>query len=133
VLAQNYPLNLDRFRRWCGAHISVQGRPDWVFVKLYSHGFFLWDQDIMIGEQLKQFMGEVLELADRTRKFKIHFASAREAYNMVMAAIDGAGGDPHAYRDYRLTQIMAERPSAIAPETDSELVIGYQGGKYRRA
>jgi hypothetical protein len=124
VLAQNYPLDLDRFYRWFGTHISVQGRPDWVFVKLYSHGFFLWDQDIMIGEQLKRFMGDVLELADRTGKFKIHFASAREAYNMVMAAVDGADGDPHAYRDYRLTQIMAKRSSTIASETHSRLVVG---------
>jgi hypothetical protein len=124
ALQENYPLNLDRFYRWCDAHISVEGRPDWVFVKLYSHGFFTWDQDIMIGEQLKRFMGEVLELADRTGKFKIHFASTREAYNMVMAAVDGAEGDPHTYRDYRLTQIMAEKPHGIPSEANSELVIG---------
>jgi hypothetical protein len=124
VLAQNYPLDLDRFNRWCSAHISVRGRPEWVFVKLYSHGFFTWDQDIMIGEQLKRFMGEVLELSERTGKFKIHFASAREAYNIVMAAVEGAEGNPHAYRDYRLTQIMTETPRDPARETDSELVIG---------
>jgi len=124
ALQQNYPLDLDRFKRWRGAGISVHGRPEWVFVKLYSHGFFMWDQDIMIGEQLKRFMREVLELADRTGKFKIHFASAREAYNMVMAAVDGAKGDPHAYRDYRLTQIMKGKPNAITSKPDSELVIG---------
>jgi hypothetical protein len=124
VLTQNYPLNLDRFHRWFGTGVSVQGRPDWVFIKLYSHGFFTWDQDAMIGEQLKRFMGEVLELSNRTGKFRIHFASAREAYNMVMAAVEGAEGDPHAFRDYRLTQIMAGTPSATASETNSELVIG---------
>jgi hypothetical protein len=107
-LAENYPLDIPRFQRWRGAHISVAGRPDWVFIKLYSHGFFTWDQDMMIGEQMRRFLSEVLELAERTQDFQVHFASAREAFNMVMAAVEGRSGNPHHYRDYRLRQIMQE-------------------------
>jgi hypothetical protein len=109
ALAQNYPLTLNRFNHWRNAHISVAGRPEWIFIKLYSHGFFEFDQDAMIGDQMKRFMTELLELAERTREFKIHFASAREAFNMVMAAVDGQVGEPGDYRDYRLRQIMNER------------------------
>ena len=109
ALAQNYPLTLNRFNHWRNAHISVAGRPEWIFIKLYSHGFFEFDQDAMIGDQMKRFMTEVLELSERTREFKIHFASAREAFNMVMAAVDGQVGEPGDYRDYRLRQIMNER------------------------
>lgn len=107
ALAQNYPLTLERFQRWRGAHIGVAGRPEWVFIKLYSHGFFEWDQDAMIGEQMRRFMGEVLEFAGRS-DLKIHFASAREVFNMVMAAVDGHSGNPHDYRDYKLREIMKE-------------------------
>jgi len=39
------------------------------------------------------------------------FASAREAYNMVMAAADGHSGPPGHYRDYKLRQIMELEPS----------------------
>lgn len=106
ALAQNYPLTLDRFNRWRGAHISVSGRPDWVFIKLYAHGFFDWDQDAMLGSQMRKFLTEVLELAERTKQFTVHFASAREAFNMVMAAVDGCSGSPGLYRDYKLRQIM---------------------------
>ena len=60
----------------------------------------------MIGDQMRRFMGELLELAERTAEFRVHFASAREAFNMVMAAVDGHAGEPGAYRDYRLHQIM---------------------------
>ncbi len=105
-LARNYPLSLDRFNRWRNARVSVSGRPDWVFVKLYSHGFFDWDQDAMIGAQMRRFMTEVLELSERTKEFSVYFASAREAYNMVMAAVDGHSGPPGQYRDYKLRQIM---------------------------
>jgi len=125
ALAQNYPLSLHRFDRWCSARIGVHGRPEWHFIKLFSHGFFGWDQDIMIGEQLKRFMGEVMELAEQTGRFKIHFASAREAFNMVMAAVDGHEGNPNQYRDYRLRQIMKEAQiTPIGAQQDSPMMVG---------
>jgi hypothetical protein len=111
ALAQNYPLTLSRFERWRNARISVVGRPEWIFIKLYCHGFFEWDQDAMIGEQLRRFMAEVLEYADKAGTLKIHFASAREAFNMVLAAVDGHTGDPNTYRNYRLREIMKEDAS----------------------
>jgi hypothetical protein len=121
ALAQNYPLNMNRLRRWRSAGIGVKERPEWIFIKLYSHGFFEWDQDCMIGEQMKRFMSEVLETAERTGEFKVHFASAREAFNMVSAAVDGKDGQPGAYRDYKLRQIMHEHPSGkVAHEIDRE-------------
>jgi len=48
----------------------------------------------MIGEQLKRFTNGALEWTDRSGAFKIHFASAREAFNMVLAALDGHSGEP---------------------------------------
>jgi hypothetical protein len=129
ALAQNYPLTMDRLNRWRSAGIGVRDRPDWTFIKLYSHGFFDWDQDLMIGEQMKRFMGEVLEVAERTGEFKVHFASAREAFNMVVAAVDGKEGPPGAYRDYKLRQIMQERTQRISTEKiqserEVEVVLG---------
>jgi hypothetical protein len=126
ALAQNYPLSLNRLRRWRSAGISVRNRPEWIFIKLYSHGFFEWDQDLMIGEQMKNFMREVLEFGDQTGDFKVHFASAREAFNMVAAAVDGKEGSPGLYRDYQLRQIMDERKakqSVTDKQRESEMVL----------
>ena len=36
---------------------------------------------------MKEFAGDVLEFSERTGQFRIHFASAREAFNMVMAEL----------------------------------------------
>jgi hypothetical protein len=128
ALAQNYPLTMDRLNRWRSAGINVKEGPDWIFIKLYSHAFFDWDQDVMIGEQMKRFMGQVLETAERSGDFKVHFASAREAFNMVAAAVDGKEGQPGAYRDYRLRQIMQEQTPVtplreIASERDTAVVL----------
>jgi hypothetical protein len=114
ALADNYQLDLGRFNRWRGARIGVEGKPEWIFVKLYSHAFFEWDQSVMLGDAMKRFMGEILNLAERTGKFRIHFASAREAFNMVAAAVDGKPGSPGDYRDYKLRQIMQETRHSVA-------------------
>jgi hypothetical protein len=123
ALAQNYPLTLDRLQRWRDAHICVEGRPEWVFIKLYSHGFFEWDQDAMIGEQMKRFLNEAIEFGERSGRFRMCFASAREAFNMVMAALDGHGGNPGTYRDYRLRQIMKESAANKTAPQENPLAV----------
>jgi len=106
ALARNHPLDVRRFDKWIKAGISVEGRPEWIFVKLFCHGFFPQDQDYCIGEPLIQALGTLLELAHRTGAFKIHFATAREAFNIAMAAAHGKSGEPGQYRDYLLSSIM---------------------------
>jgi hypothetical protein len=106
ALTSNYPLDFARLNRWRSARIGVLGRPDWVFIKLYCHGFFEYDQHATIGEGMRVFLQQMLEFAERTGEYKVHFASAREAFNMVIAAVDGRKGNPDDYRDYKLRQIM---------------------------
>ena len=121
ALAKNYPLSIERFERWRSAGVSVAGRRNWIFVKLYSHGFFDWDQDAMIGAQMRRFMTEVLDVAEKTGSFRVHFASAREAFNMVMAAVDGHGGSPGSYRNYKLRQVMQIDSVSLAEAQLSEI------------
>jgi hypothetical protein len=108
ALTANYPLTVKRLTRWRSAHISVLGRPDWIFIKLYSHGFFEADQQAMIGADMQRFLEEAMSEAERSGDFKIHFTTAREAFNIAMAAVDGHSGEPGLYRDYRLRPIMKE-------------------------
>ncbi|MGH9763810.1 MAG: hypothetical protein ACREAC_23510, partial [Blastocatellia bacterium] len=106
ALARNYPFDARRFQKWGNAGISVEGRPEWIFVKLYCHGFFPQDQDYCIGEPLIRSLDELLNSAHRSGEFTVHFATAREAFNMAMAAAHGKSGEPGQYRDYLLSQIM---------------------------
>jgi len=98
--------DMSRIRRWQSAGITVDGRSDWVFIKLYCHGFFDDDQSACIGEDAKRFFGQMVEDGERTGRYTTHFVSAREMYNLAMAAIDGKSGDPNEYRDHLLTPIM---------------------------
>jgi hypothetical protein len=106
ALTANQPLDMARFERWRSANITVEGRSDWIFVKLYCHGFFDRDQSVCIGEEAKRFFGDIVEEGGRSGNFTVHFATAREAFNMAAAAIDNRSGSPNGYRDYRLRSIM---------------------------
>lgn len=108
ALVHNQPMDIARLNRWVSANVTVKNRPEWVFIKLYCHGFFDHDQAACIGEDARRFFSEIIENGERTKDYQVHFASAREVFNMATAAIDGKEGTPHDYRDYRLKTIMGE-------------------------
>jgi len=109
ALAANQPLDLNRFRRWLSANVTVAGKSDWIFVKLYCHGFFDHDQQTSIGEEAKRFFDALVEDSVRKGNYKVHFATAREAFNMASAAVEGCAGEPGEYRDHKLRPIMTGR------------------------
>ena len=122
ALAGNYPLTIDRFWRWRSARIGVNGRPDWIFIKLHCHAFFEQDQEAMIGDEWRSFMTEILELGAATGRFKIHFASAREVFNIIQAALHGERGDPAQYRDYYLRPIWKEGNLSQVPARGTSVI-----------
>jgi len=114
ALAGNYPLQIERFRRWQSAQIGIKGRPEWIFIKLHCHAFFEQDQNAMMGDELKRFMTEILELGNATGHFKVHFASAREVFNIILAALAGEESDPGNYRDYCLRPNWKQEQFSVA-------------------
>jgi hypothetical protein len=106
ALTSNQVLDANRFRRWTSANVTVAGKSNWIFVKLYCHGFFDGDQSACIGEDAKRFFGEMVEQGERGGAYTVHFATAREAFNIATAAVDGKTGSPNEWRDYRLHSIM---------------------------
>ena len=119
-LTYNQTLDLARLKRWVSANVTVENRPEWIFVKLYCHGFVDADQSACIGTGAQKFFNEVIENGERTGEYKVYFASAREAFNMAAAAIDGKQGSPGEFRDYRLKSIMAGAANKIEDKTENK-------------
>ena len=91
--------NDERIKRWIDTNIHVKGRPEWVFVKVYSHGC---QSAKTILNYYMEPMLEGLENICKKRKIKLHYMTAREAYNVVKAAEDGKVDDPERYRDHKI-------------------------------
>ena len=100
------PLSVNRLQLWREANISVSGRPDWLFIKLHCHGMDPSHQESVLGAPMRKFLCDLISHADAT-KDTLHFVSAREMVNIILAACDGREGDPGQYRDYRLKRTSA--------------------------
>ncbi len=94
------PGSAARARTWVRQAVHVEGRPDWVFVKLHTHGAPEREAASLLGSG-----GDALHTALTTqyndgKNWVLHYVTAREMYNIAIAAMDGATGDPNAYRDH---------------------------------
>lgn len=94
------PPSLPRLALWRRAGITVAGRPDWIFIKLHTHGMDPLQTDTVLRAPMQSFLSELVRGAEE-RKEVLHFVSAREMANIALAACDGREGDPAHYRDYR--------------------------------
>src|SRR5262249_288774 len=96
------PPTIHRLRLWCKAGIIVKGRPDWLFIKLHCHGMIPGDTRALLGEPMRLFLKELTEGQGASGRYHVHFVTAREMVNIILAACDGRDGNPGLFRDYRL-------------------------------
>jgi hypothetical protein len=111
AITRRNPLSLSRLQLWKQAAISVRGRPDWLFIKLHCHGMDPTQHDAVIGEPMRAFLRELVEGVEERSEI-LHFVSAREMVNIILAACDGREGIPNEYRDYRLKRLRLPPPES---------------------
>ncbi len=104
ALTENLPPTVRRLALWKRAQVQVTGRPDWIFIKLHCHGMNPTQKDAVIGDSFRTFLADLVGGAG-DRKETLHFTTAREMTNILLAACDGREGNPGDYRDYRLKRI----------------------------
>lgn len=101
-VTKNDPPTPDRVRTWVDQGIHVEGRPEWVFVKIHTHGAPDAQAESLLGEPGRALHRELAARYADGRRWLLHYVSPRELVNVALAAMDGRTGDPHDYLDYRL-------------------------------
>ena len=96
------PPSEDRVDMWVNANIHVQGKPEWIFVKVHNHGCQESDMDTLLGAPVDNMFSYLEQKYNDGEKYKLHYVNAREMYNIVKAAEAGETGDPNQFRDYIL-------------------------------
>ena len=93
------PPTAERVATWLKQGIHIEGRPEWVFVKVHTHGAIESTASSLLGGG-----GHALHTALREQVIDagdtLHYVTAREMFNVARAAMDGKQGDPSAYFDY---------------------------------
>jgi hypothetical protein len=95
------PPTPERVASWVAQNIHVAGRPEWVFVKVHTHGAPEHTSRSLLGDGGRALHRELARY-NAGKRWKLHYASARELYNIATAAMDGKTGDPAEFRDYLL-------------------------------
>jgi hypothetical protein len=97
-----YAPALRRFRAWVDAGIGVRGRPEWVFVKVHTHGAPERNAATLLGPPMEAFHDAITREFNDGLRYRLHYVTAREMVNLVRAAEAGKHGNPGEYRDYVL-------------------------------
>ncbi len=92
-----------RVRLWGDQRIGVRGRPEWVFVKLHTHGCAEHNMETLFGSPAEEMHDVLGSEFNDGRAWQLHYVTAREMYNIIMAAQAGEAGDPEEYRDFAVT------------------------------
>ena len=87
------PATALRLALWLRLQVHVIGRPEWVIVKLHTHGMSPRSRDGVLGPAMRLFYQALAGL-------NVHFVTARELYNIIKAAEAGHGGNPGQWRDF---------------------------------
>jgi len=102
AITSSNPPSPGRIDLWTNQHIHIEGCPNWVFVKAYTHGCQQANADILLGNAMRKAYDHLLSSYNDGRQWSLHFVTARELYNIVRAAEDGNTGNPGDYRDYEI-------------------------------
>lgn len=101
-VTQHNPPTRDRIDLWVKQHICVQGKEEWIFIKVHTHGA----QDANLTDAYfaaLDGMYSYLELRyNDGEKYELHYVSARQMYNLAKAAEAGKVGNPADFKDYIL-------------------------------
>jgi hypothetical protein len=89
----------DRVRAWLDCQVHVRDRPEWLFVKLHTHGAVERDFDALFGDKAMRMHAALNEVCNDGSRYKLHYVTARQAYNLAKAAERGLEGDPRQYVD----------------------------------
>ncbi|MGY0196274.1 hypothetical protein ACWA7J_14515 [Leptothrix sp. BB-4] len=94
------PPTRERVDVWVETGVHVEGRPDWVFVKIHTHGTQERDMDTLLGQPVSDMFSYLESRYNDGQKHVLHYVNAREMYNIAKAAEQGLSGNPNQYRDH---------------------------------
>jgi hypothetical protein len=111
------PTTADRVDMWIDAGVHVAQQPDWIFVKMWTHGVQS-DEDIAanLGVGMDAAMFYLEAKYNDGVNYVLHYVTAREAYNVARAAAAGRTGNPAQYYDYDVKPYLADHRAAAAAQ-----------------
>ena len=80
----------------------MRGRPDRIFIKLHCHGAADANRHALLGEDLERMFADAETRYNDGQRYRLHYVTAREMFNIVKATEANVALDIPAARDYIL-------------------------------
>lgn len=87
---QGRPMSIVRFEQWLRTAVHVEGQPNWLFVKLHTHGCKDGNLDAWLGPDMQQFHRDLEAYARTHPNLRYHYVTAWELAGLVHQAEAGA-------------------------------------------
>jgi len=88
-LTARRPPSWSRFDLWRRAGVSVVGQPNWVFIKLHTHGAQEANSAMLLGEPMRAFHQALADHARQNPWFRYYYVTAREMACLAHQAEQG--------------------------------------------
>jgi hypothetical protein len=108
-IRRTMPPTKDRIDLWVKTGVQIQGKPDWLFVKVHTHGTQDSDMDTLLGKPFDDMCSYLECKYNDGENYALHYVNSREMYNIIKAAEAGKTGNPNEYRDYKLKKPKFKR------------------------
>jgi hypothetical protein len=95
------PAVAERLKLWLKIGVHVVGRPEWIVVKVHTHGAVSANMRALTGRAMADFHAGMGQMCGELG-VGLHYVSARELFNIMRAAEDGCSENPGQYRDYEV-------------------------------
>jgi len=106
---KDLPLHPRRIGFWIKANVHVLGQPNWLFIKLHSHGCRAHDLPSIYGESFSNTLTHLETHFDDGENYQLHYTTIRETFNIIKAAEAGKTGNPEQYRDFVIKPYRANK------------------------
>lgn len=97
----DYPFP-ERIDYWIKNAVRIEGRPDWLFIKLHTHGVREETWDSVLGEKADQMYSYLGRKYNDGERYVLHYVTAREMYNIIKSVEAREESEPNRCRNYFL-------------------------------
>jgi hypothetical protein len=97
------PPTPERVDAWVRADIHLPGRPEWVLVKVHTHGAADRNLEGLLRGDYESLFADLEARYNDGQRWRLHYVTAREMFNIIKAAEAGREGNPGDDRDFLIS------------------------------
>jgi hypothetical protein len=91
-----------RFDLWLRGAVVVPGRENWRIVRLFTHGCGPGGVEANMGPEMDTMLSGIEREYRDGGRYRLHYMTARELFNVIKAAEAGRDGDANDYRNFQI-------------------------------